>query len=117
MSFKAGDSARWLEDILGRIALAEQFVAGRPYHAFADDVQTVYAVIRCLEIISEASRRLPEGMKASHPEIPWKQIAGAGNIYRHDYEEVAASLVWKTLQVDLPILKAFAEQELAALSR
>jgi uncharacterized protein with HEPN domain len=41
-------------------------------------------VTRCLEIISEASRRLPESLKARHPEIPWKQIAGAGNVYRHD---------------------------------
>ena len=36
MSFKAGDPARWLEDILGRIALADQFIGGRPYQAFAE---------------------------------------------------------------------------------
>jgi uncharacterized protein with HEPN domain len=49
-------------------------------------------VTRCLEIISEASRRLPDGLKARHPAIAWKEMAGAGNIYRHDYEDVAVSL-------------------------
>jgi uncharacterized protein with HEPN domain len=55
-------------------------------------------VTRCLEIISEASRRLPDDLKARHPAIAWKQMAAAGNIYRHDYEDVAASYVWVTLQ-------------------
>src|SRR5215207_4329882 len=57
-------------------------------------MRTIYAVTRCLEIISEASRRLPEELKARHPSIAWKQMAGAGNVYRHDYEDVAARYVW-----------------------
>jgi uncharacterized protein with HEPN domain len=72
-----------LRDILHHIDLAVQFVAGFDYAAFHDDVRTVYAVTRCLEIISEASRRLPDELKARHPSIAWKQISGAGNIYRH----------------------------------
>jgi uncharacterized protein with HEPN domain len=55
-------------------------------------------VTRCLEIISEASRRLPDDMKARHPGIAWKKMAGAGNIYRHDHEDVAAQLVWGTVK-------------------
>jgi len=43
-------------------------------------------VTRCLEVISEASRRLSDELKARHLGIPWKQMAGAGNIYRHDYQ-------------------------------
>jgi len=46
---------------------------------------------RCLEIISEASRRLPSSLKERHPSIDWKRMAGAGNVYRHDYEDVAAN--------------------------
>nr|WP_294507592.1 HepT-like ribonuclease domain-containing protein [uncultured Rhodopila sp.] len=45
---------------------------------------------RCLEIISEASRRLPEEMKSRHPSIPWRNVGAAGNIFRHEYEKVAA---------------------------
>jgi hypothetical protein len=51
------------------------------------DPRTVYAVTRCLEIISEGSRRLPDDLKARHPSIAWRDMAGAGNIYRRDYED------------------------------
>jgi len=74
--------------------MAEGFVAGMSYDAFTDDARSVYAVTRCLEIISEASRRLPDALKARHPSIEWREMAAAGNIYRHEYEDVAARLVW-----------------------
>ena len=69
---------------------------------------------RCLEIISEASRRLPDDLKARHPAIAWKDVAGAGNIYRHDYEDVAAQHVWDAVQIDFP-LRVVIERELAAV--
>jgi uncharacterized protein with HEPN domain len=72
----------------------------------------VYAVTRCLEIISEASRRLPEQLKARHPAIGWKQMACAGNVYRHDYEDVAAEFVWETVVRALPPLRNVIESEL-----
>jgi len=75
----------------------------------------VYAVTRCtrcLEIISEASRRLSEGLKARHPGIAWREMAGAGNVYRHDYQDVAPPRVWETVQFALPPLRAAIEQEL-----
>jgi len=87
-----------LRDMDHHIRLAIQFVGDLSYEAFQDDARTVYAVTRCLEIISEASRRLPDDMKARHPSIAWKDMAGAGNVYRHDYEDVAARLVWDTVQ-------------------
>lgn len=65
-----------LRDIEHHIDLAAQFVAGLGYETFRDDTRTVYAVMRCLEIISEASRRLPNEMKARHPSIAWKNMAG-----------------------------------------
>jgi uncharacterized protein with HEPN domain len=75
-----------------------------------------YAATRCLEIISEASRRLPKNLKAGHPEIPWKEMAGVGNIYRHNYEDVRQRLVWGTVRNRLPALLTVVEQELAKLS-
>jgi uncharacterized protein with HEPN domain len=105
-----------LRDIHHHIELAERFAAGLDREAFIADACTVYAVTRCLEIISEASRRLPDDMKARHPSIPWKQMAGAGNIYRHDYEDVAARYVWETLKHDLPQLRLVVEREIAGSS-
>ena len=93
---------RWLNDILYHIDLAQSFVVGLDDQAFRDDTLRVYAVTRCLEIISEASRRLPDDMKARHPSIPWKEMAAAGNIYRHEYDGVAAPRVWRTLSLALP---------------
>jgi uncharacterized protein with HEPN domain len=101
-----------LRDIAHHIDLAIRFTAGFDYQAFVDDPRTVYAVTRCLEIISEASRRLPDDLKARHPSIAWKDMAGAGNIYRHDYEDVAAQHVWDAVQIDLPPLRVVIDQEL-----
>jgi uncharacterized protein with HEPN domain len=75
-----------------------------------------YAVTRCLEIISEASRRLPSDLKARHPDIPWAEMAGAGNVYRHDYEDVQQRLVWGTVQMRFPVLLAAIEEEIDSLS-
>lgn len=63
------------------------------FEAFTDDLKTFYAVIRALEIISEASRRLPDEMKARHPDVPWRSIRDAGNFYRYSYDNVAASFI------------------------
>jgi uncharacterized protein with HEPN domain len=98
---------------LYHIELAVAFAAGFGLDTFKHDLKTIYAIPRCLEIISEASRRLPDEIKARHPDIAWKQMAGAGNVYRHDYEDVAAEFVWETVQRALPPLKAAAEQEIA----
>lgn len=104
-----------LRDIAHHIDLAVHFTAGFDYDAFVADQRTVYAATRCLEIISEASRRLPEDLKVRHPSIEWKDLAGAGNIYRHDYEDVAAQQVWETVQIDLPPLRAVIAHELLTL--
>lgn len=110
MPSNPGDNA--LRDILHHIDLAVNFTAGSDHVSFKGDLKTVYAVTRCLEIISEASRRLPDTLKARHPSIGWKQMAAAGNVYRHDYEDVAAEFVWETLERALPPLRAVIEAEL-----
>jgi uncharacterized protein with HEPN domain len=102
-----------LRDILHHIDLAAEFVGSLDRQTFAADLRTVYAVTRCLEVISEASRRLPDELKARHPTIAWRQMAAAGNVYRHNYEDVAAHLVWETVQQALPPLRAVIEDEVA----
>ena len=101
-----------LHDIARNIDLASPFIQGFDLGSFRKDLRTLYAVTRCLEIISEASRRLPEDLKARHPLIGWKNMAGAGNIYRHDYEDIDPTLVWEAVLLDLPPLQAAVQQEL-----
>jgi uncharacterized protein with HEPN domain len=55
----------------------------------------VWLVERRVGIISEASRHLTEDLKARHPEIPWQKVAGIGNVLRHNYESIAAPIIWK----------------------
>ncbi len=105
-----------LADIRRNIELARAFVEGMTYDSFCVDTRTVYAVTRCLEIISEASRRLPADLKKRHPNIPWADIAGAGNVYRHDYEDVLEQFIWRTLHESLDALQAVAELEFARLN-
>ena len=102
----------YLFHIRDNITLAQSFVDGFEYEGFRDNQLVFYAVTRALEIISEASRRLPVAMKERHPEIPWMDVAGAGSVYRHDYEDVRQRRVWVTVQKHLPPLLAVVEDEL-----
>jgi len=91
---------------------AEVFLDGVSRDAFRQDRRTFHAVTRCLEIISEATRWLPEPLKARHSHLPWRDITDAGNVYRHEYDNVAADFVFKTSKADLPLLLAAVEEEL-----
>ena len=103
-----------LRDMLFYVDAAERFAHGQTFESLRDDLMRLYAIIRSLEIISEASRRLSDELKARWPGIPWREMAAAGNFYRHNYEDVTPRRVWKTLQEDLPSLRAVIEKELGS---
>jgi uncharacterized protein with HEPN domain len=105
------DSAT-LREMLRHIELSERFAQGCSYESLGNDPMPLYAIVRCLEILSEASRRLSDELRARHPQIPWREMAAAGNFYRHQYEDVLPERAWKTLRQDLPVLRAAIEQEL-----
>ena len=71
-------------------------IEGKDRAAFEADRTIRRAVERCLEIVSEASRRLTATQTGSSPEIPWRSMADMGNVLRHEYHRVAASVVWST---------------------
>ena len=101
-----------MEDIRDNIARATRFVHGLDLNGFLNDDKTFYAATRCLEIISEASRRLPPAFKERHPEIPWKAVAGSGSICRHNDEGVLERRIWQTIHEALPSLRAVVDAEL-----
>jgi uncharacterized protein with HEPN domain len=115
MPSKRPNPKAYLFHIRDNVTLARSFVDGFAYEQFCNNQLVFYAVTRALEIVSEASRRLLAAIKARHPEIPWTDVAGAGNIYRHDYEDVLQRRVWVTVQRHLPPLLAVVEQELRRL--
>jgi uncharacterized protein with HEPN domain len=78
--------AQRLRDIVDNIDAIREFTASMDRDDFAADRKTLYAVVGALEIVSEATRRLPAQLKERHPDIDWVGVAAAGNVYRHEYE-------------------------------
>jgi uncharacterized protein with HEPN domain len=103
-----------LTDIIEAIELIQNDMVGVTLDAFETDRRKRWLVERGIEIISEASRRLPSAMKTRHPEIPWPKVAGIGNIPRHEYQDVAHDVLWHVVHDNLPPLKTVCLDELAA---
>jgi uncharacterized protein with HEPN domain len=113
----ASSSEPRLRDIVDAIGYIRSDLQHATLESFAADRQKRWQVERGLEIVSEASRHLPEDMKARHPEIPWRKVAGIGNVLRHEYTRVAADVLWRPVQDDLGVLDQVCREELAALPR
>ena len=93
-----------LNDMVQAVERLQSLMQDVTLVAFGDDWQRQWLVERGIEIISEASRHLPEDLKARHPGIPWRKVAGVGNILRHNYESIAAPVMWAMVLDDLPPL-------------
>jgi uncharacterized protein with HEPN domain len=102
-----------LMDIVEAIQRVRGVMGDMDLAEFEADWQRCWLVERGVEIVSEASRHLSEKLKARHPEIPWSKVAGIGNVLRHNYESIAAPVMWKLVRDDLPHLEAVCLQELA----
>lgn len=107
-----------LADIVDSIEHIREVLANTTLEAFEESWEKRWLVERGTEIISEASRHLSDEMKARNPEIPWRKVAGIGNVIRHNYQRIAADVLWKLALDDLPVLEAVCRAELtAALER
>lgn len=94
----AADPRVWLHDILNAIAGAREAIADADFATYQRRRPMKRAVEREIEIISEASRRISRKLKAAEATIPWHEIAGIGNVLRHDYEIVSDPVVWNVVQ-------------------
>jgi uncharacterized protein with HEPN domain len=104
-----------LLDIIEAIERVQTVMADLSLDSYETDWQRQWVVERGIEIVSEASRHISEEIKTRHPEIPWKKVAGIGNVLRHDYESVAAPIIWKLARIDLGLLEQACRDELRAL--
>jgi uncharacterized protein with HEPN domain len=91
----------YLEDIAGEIRKVAQFIKEISFEQFRVDEKTVYAVIRAIEIIGEASKKVPDEIKQIQPTVPWREISGMRDKLVHDYSGVNLTIVWKTATEDL----------------
>ena len=104
-----------IHDILETIARVEAKVVGKSFDEFQADWEFRFVVQRAIEVVSEATRRLPDDLKAARPEIHWRSIAAIGNILRHEYHTISDRVVWNAVHQDFPPLKAAIEAIAASL--
>jgi uncharacterized protein with HEPN domain len=104
-----------VEEMLDYIEQARAYTQDMTFDQYRADQKTQRAVERCIEVISEASRHIPDEIKGEHPQIPWSDVAGIGNVFRHEYHNVAARIVWDTVRAHLPQLQAAVRAIEAAL--
>jgi|AntRauTorcE11897_2_1112592.scaffolds.fasta_scaffold14754_5 uncharacterized protein with HEPN domain len=100
----------YLDDMLDAIEKAKAFISGMNFDEFKNDDKTVYAVIRALEILGEASNKIPRSIQRNYPQIPWKEVNGMRNKLIHNYMGVNKKVVWKTTKEDLSHLEKIARQ-------
>ena len=100
------DYGLYLDDILESITRIERYTEGMDDVSFRNDDKTLDAVVRNLEIIGEAVKNIPQEVKDSFPEIPWKRAASMRDKLIHEYFGMDLGAVWNTIERDLPELKA-----------
>ena len=95
----------YFEDILDAIEKITIFVEAMTEEQFLKDTKTVFAVIRALEILGEAAKKIPEKTREKYPNIPWRAMSGMRDKLIHDYIGVNLKVVWRTIGDDLPGLE------------
>jgi uncharacterized protein with HEPN domain len=104
-----------VEDILEAIARIERYTSHLTFETFVASELVIDAVVRNFIVIGEAARHIPPEIEARHPQLPWSRMRGMRNVVVHAYFGVDASILWETIQHDLPplapALRAMAQQE------
>lgn len=98
------NTSLFLADILISCNLIVEFTKNLDFESFINDEKTSSAVIRKLEIIGEAAKRLPDDIKSNYSNIPWKNMAGMRDNLTHAYFGIDYYLVWQTIKSDIPQL-------------
>lgn len=98
-----------IDDILEALNRVDQVSQGKTLADFEASWQLQYLVQRAIEVISEASRAIPDDLKALRPEIPWNSVKGIGNVLRHEYRGISNPLIWRVVTDELPRLRIAVE--------
>jgi uncharacterized protein with HEPN domain len=99
------DYLLYLEDIIERIEKIERFIDGMDYIAFREDDKTVSACIREIEVIGEATKKIPKEITEQFNDLPWSLMAKMRDKLIHWYYEIDEEIVWKVAKEKLPFVK------------
>ena len=102
---KNKDYSDYLQDILDSINDTDDFVKGMSFDDFLKDKKSVNAVIRSIEVIGEAAKKIPPSLKNKFSHVPWKKMAGMRDKLIHEYFGVDLEIIWEVIKKDLPSIK------------
>jgi uncharacterized protein with HEPN domain len=100
----------YVEDILDAMEKAEILLKNVTYEQFKVDFRINFAVVRALEIVGEATKRLPMSLRDQYPDIPWKRMAGMRDRIIHGYDTVDLEVVWDAVKAEIPRVKPLLQQ-------
>jgi uncharacterized protein with HEPN domain len=98
---------RWKLRILHIRDAAEKiltFSANRSFDDFVSDDMLHDGILRNFQIIGEAAKKVPSDVRQKYPEIPWQRMADFRNVIVHDYDDLNAATIWRTIENDIPPL-------------
>jgi uncharacterized protein with HEPN domain len=95
----------YLDDILDTIADIEAFTDGVDFNEFQAKREKVLAVIKSIEILGEAVKKIPDEIRAEYPQVAWRSIAGMRDVLVHEYWGIDVAVVWSTVEEGIPTLK------------
>lgn len=98
------DFSLYIEDILESCHRIVLYTGGMTFAAFAKDNLVYDAVLRNVEVIGEAVKRIPTGIRNQHPEVDWRRIAGMRDIVAHHYFSIHDEIVWDIVENKIPVL-------------
>jgi uncharacterized protein with HEPN domain len=101
----AKDDLRYLGHMADCARRAEEFMRGKSRAEFDADEVLRLAVIHLLQTIGEAARRVSDGFRHQHSDVPWAQIVGMRNRIVHDYLNVDFDIAWQVATADIPVLR------------
>lgn len=104
MNFGKREFRDFIVDIAHCSRKAQEFIKGISVEDFCKDEKTLFAVMKAIEIIGEASKMIPSEIKYKHPEIPWKEMAGMRDKIVHQYFGINPDILFDVVENHLPIL-------------
>ena len=94
-----------MQDILDSIGDIENFITGMNSEEFTKDRKTINAVVRSIEIIGEAAKKIPKNLRNRSADIPWKKMTGMRDKLIHEYFGIDLEILWKVATDEIPPLK------------
>ena len=107
----------YANDILESVNDIGDFIHGIGLKEFGHDKKTLYAILRSLEVMGEAAKKIPESVQKRYPQIPWKKMMATRDKLIHGYFGIEISMIWEVVKNDLPPLKPYLEKMVRALEK